>query len=285
MKKNLLIGVFSNYTWEIIEPWVVSAKKNIKNCDVALVVLNSDFDTIDKITEHGCGAILCNVDKENRKVFHNSNFAPHVERFIHLYNYLKKAKDDYKYILTTDVRDIVFQTDPFDYIEEEFSKNPQYKYICGSECLKYEDEPWGNENLMQTYGEYIYNQFKDKEIFNVGVLAGYSDYMTDLCLNLFLSSINRPIPIVDQAVFNQLINTKPYSDVFKFCRLTDGWSVNAGTTNDPSKYGMFKPKLLEKEAKLVDGYVCNDSGKPFSIVHQYDRVPEWRDAMAKHCAV
>jgi hypothetical protein len=272
--KNLLIGVFSNYTWDNVAPWVNSAKKNIKDCDVVLIALNSDFDTIDKITEKEVNVVICNADDEKRIVYNHSNFAPHVERFIHLYNYLKEVKDEYKFIITTDVRDVVFENDPFEYLENNLGDK---KLVCGSECLKYSDEPWGNDNLFQTYGKYIHNRFKENEIFNVGILGGYSDYMTDICLNLFLNSINRPISIVDQAVFNVTVNTKPYSDIFKFCRLTDAFSVNAGTTNDPNKYADFKPKLLEQEAKLVDGFVCNSEGTPFVVVHQYDRVPEWNE--------
>lgn len=270
--KNLLIGVFSNYTWEHVAPWVKSAKQNIKNCDVTLIVLNSDHKTVEAITDHEVNVIICNSDEEKQIVYNHSNFAPHVERFVHLYNYLKNVKDNYKYVMTTDVRDVVFESDPFEYLENNLGDK---KLICGSECLVYTDEPWGNENLLQTYGKYVYDNFKSNEIFNVGILAGYSDYITDLCLNLFVNSINRPIPIVDQAVFNLTINTKPYSDVFKFCKLTDAFSVNAGTTNDPQKYSTFKPKLLEEEAKLVGDRVCNADGTPFVIVHQYDRVPEW----------
>lgn len=279
--KNLLIGVFSHYAWDVVEPWVISAKKNIKNADIMLVVLNSNYETIDKITEQEVNVIILNSDSEKRIVYHKSNFAPHVERFIHIYHYLKEVSKDYKYVMTTDVRDVIFQSDPFDYMDEVFA-GTNYKLICGSECLKYKDEPWGNENLFQTFGEYIHSQFKENEIFNVGVLGGYAEYMQDLCLNLFLSSVNRPIPIVDQAVFNVLVKLKPYSDVFKFAKLSDAFSINAGTTNDPTKYHTFKPLLLEEEAKLIGDVVYNSEDKPFVIVHQYDRVPEWNCVLEKY---
>ncbi len=274
--KNLLIGVFSNYTWDIIEPWVISAKRNIKNCDVVLVALNSDFDTLEKITDNEASVIICNSDEERKIVYHQSNFAPHVDRFIHLYNYLSEVHEKYKYVMTTDVRDIVFQHDPFEWMDENLGDK---KLLCTSEAIQYFNEPWGDENLKQTYGQYVYNRFCENEIFNVGILAGYSEYIKDLCLNLFINSINRPIPIVDQAVFNVTVNTKPYSDVFKFCQLKDGFAVNAGTTNDPSKLHQFKPRLLEDGAVMRDGMVYNSEGKEFVVVHQYDRVPEWNSVI------
>jgi hypothetical protein len=56
----------------------------------------------------------------------------------------------------------------------------------------------------------------------------------------------------------------------------DGWAAQLGTTADPSKIEQFRPFLLEAEPKMVEGKVTTSTGKEFTIVHQYDRVPEWR---------
>ena len=101
--------------------------------------------------------------------------------------------------------------------------------------------------------------------------------------NIFTNATNRPIPIVDQAVYNVLINTQPYKDVVYFADQKDGWACQAGTTVDPSKISGFRPHLTESEPiwedNLVktgeDTYICK-KGTPFVIVHQYDRVPEWK---------
>jgi hypothetical protein len=34
--------------------------------------------------------------------------------------------------------------------------------------------------------------------------------------------------------------------------------------------------LVEAEPKMVDNEVTTSTGIPFTIVHQYDRVPHWR---------
>jgi hypothetical protein len=275
--KNLLIGAFSNYNWNQLKPWVLSAKRNIENCEIALIMFNCDFDTYKKLVDEKIRLVVCGkVDNINERVYNKSNIPPHVERFVYLYEYLKSV--EYNMVLTTDTRDVVFQHDPFVQMEKLLGDK---KLICTTECLKYVDEPWGNENLLNTFGDYVYSQFKDNVIYNVGVFGGYAEYVRDLAINLFVNSINRPIPIVDQAVFNQTINTKPYSDIFKFCTLNDAFSVNLGTTNDPSKYEYFKPKMTENEAQMIDDTVCNDQGTSFSIVHQYDRVPDWNEIVLK----
>jgi hypothetical protein len=77
-----------------------------------------------------------------------------------------------------------------------------------------------------------------------------------------------------------LINTQPFKDVIQFMPHDSGWACQAGTTVDPSKINEFRPKLVCKEPQFKDGYVLNlpdNMASKFSIVHQYDRVPEWRN--------
>jgi hypothetical protein len=142
--------------------------------------------------------------------------------------------------------------------------------------MKYKDEPWGNQNLMETFGPFFHERFKDNIIYNVGVLAGRGESMRDLCAMIFAMSVNRPIPIVDQSTFNFMISQEPYKSVARYMTSEEGWACQLGTTADPSKLEQFKPFLLEPSPIMVDGEVATSAGKVFTIVHQYDRVPEWK---------
>ena len=196
----------------------------------------------------------------------------HVERFIHIYKLLKDNL--YRYVITTDVKDVIFQKNPSEWLEQNLSK--EERLVFSSESMKYKDEPWGRENLTQCYGQGIYEDFKNNTIFNVGVLAGRGYAMRDLTLQLFLNCINRPIPIVDQAVFNVMISRHPYLDSSMYTVSEDGWACQLGTTADPSKIDSFRPFLLEPSPKMEGDKVLTSTGKEYIIVHQYDRVPEWK---------
>jgi hypothetical protein len=148
--------------------------------------------------------------------------------------------------------------------------------MFASESMKYKDEPWGNQNLMETFGPFFHERFKDNTIYNVGVLAGRGEAMRDLCAMIFAMSVNRPIPIVDQSTFNFMISQEPYKSVARYMKSEDGWAAQLGTTADPSKINEFKPFLLEPSPIMKDGKVATSTGKDFTIVHQYDRVPEWK---------
>jgi len=263
-KRNLIIGGFTNYGINQLKPWVLSALEVAgDNTDVVLVAGNTTKETVQWLTQQGV-VVIPMVQVENIPV--------HVLRFLSIYDFLRGHWQTYNYVVTTDVKDVIFQTNPFDVIESCLDDTSS-KLIIASEGLKYKDEPWGNENLMQAYGPYVYEKFKDNEIFNVGTFGGEAEYVKDMVFNIFTNAINRPIPICDQAVFNVLINTQPFKDI---CFQSAGWACEAGTVADPSKIEQFRPNLLFSEPTVKDGIVLDIDGNPFPIVHQYDRVPQWK---------
>jgi hypothetical protein len=242
-------------------------------------MMNADKATMDKVVEAGFSVIGFNQDEDGNLVY-ESTLKVHVERFLHIFNHLNKV--DYRYVITTDVKDVVFQRNPIDWLESNLDPYNKNQLVFSSESMIYKDEPWGKQNLQETFGEYMYEYFKNSEIFNVGVLAGRGYAMKDLAINIFLSSINRPIPIVDQSTFNVLVSMEPYKSTSIYNASEDGWACQLGTTVDPSKIKEFKSKLLEPSPTFRDGKVYTSNGsKEYYIVHQYDRVPKWKAEIEK----
>jgi hypothetical protein len=156
----------------------------------------------------------------------------------------------------------------------------------------YEDEPWGNNNYLQAFGPFFHNLIKKNEIYNVGVMAGRLDVVRDIILLILQLSINRPISIVDQAVYNFILNTGLVKSRTEFFGNNSGWACNLGTTlaaiqsgagdigqkNDPTAQIMYQTKYLYSQPTFKDdGTVCNSHDIPFCIVHQYDRVADLAD--------
>jgi hypothetical protein len=174
------------------------------------------------------------------------------------------------------VKDVVFQNNPSYFLEENLDKTSK-QFIFASESMLYKDEPWGNQNLLDTFGPFFHNIFKENEIYNVGVLAGRGDSMRDLAAMIFAMSLNRPIAIVDQSTFNFMISQEPYLSTSLYLRSEDAWACQLGTTADPNKLQQFKPFILEPLPRLINGKITTSTGVPFTIVHQYDRVPAWKE--------
>lgn len=262
-KQSLIIGAATGYNYNQLKPWIESINECGFEGDKVLVLGQASEETRTKILEQGFKIVeMIQVD------------APiHVARFLSIYDYLKDTWQDYEYVITTDVKDVYFQTNPVDWLSEGL---PPHRLVAGSESIRYKDESWGNQNLLETYGPYVHELFKDNIIYNVGTIGGASEYVKDLMFNIFTNAINRPIPIVDQAVYNVLLQTEPYKSRAFFAEQWQSWACQAGTTADPSKIEGFRPFLTEAEPLFEDGVVKTYWGEPFCIVHQYDRVPEWK---------
>ena len=260
-----------NYGINELKPWVLSIEENIPDAHRVMCIKNISEETQQWLSNKGFELV----------VMPDAQIPVHVLRFLSIYEYLRHNHQKFEYVLTTDVKDVYFQKDPFDFLEKNNIGRSGYQIVCGSECLMYKDEAWGNDNLMQAYGPYVHSLFKNETIYNVGVLAGTLEYIKDLVFNIFTNGINRPIPIVDQAVFNVLINTVPYKDVVKKSSMSSSFACQAGTVADPSKIDTFRPYLLEQEPIWNNGVVETFDSRPFYIVHQYDRVPEWKKYIAE----
>ena len=265
-KKDLIIGGCTNYGINELKPWVLSVNECMPEAEKVMCVGKADKETKDWLVENNFKI----VDMPSAQI------PIHVLRFLAIYEYLRKNWEQYRYVVTTDVKDVFFQYSPFKWMKDFLLDLGAYELVAGSEGLKYKDESWGNENLMQAYGPYVHEIFKDNTIYNVGVLGGGAEYMKDLVFNIFTNAINRPIPICDQAVFNVLINTQPYKDKIYLAQNKHAWACQAGTMVDPSKIAQFRPYLLEEEPMFDNGVVWTADREMYCIVHQYDRVPEWK---------
>jgi hypothetical protein len=277
--KDLIIGTSTNYDWDKLKYWVNSINQSGFEGDKVLILLNCDKETVKKVSLAGFTIVGAMQDAEGNLVY-NSPIPVHVERFLHMHNFLKTR--DYRYIITTDVKDVVFQKNPVEYLEKVLNEDKDY--VFASESMKYKDEPWGDQNLFETYGNYIYDNWKNNEIYNVGVLGGHGDAMRDLFISIFAAALSRPIKICDQSTFNFMISTAPFRKCSVYLKSEDAWAAQLGTTADPSKIEQFRPNLLEPSPKLVGNEVTTSTGIPFTIVHQYDRVPEWRKLLEEKYA-
>ena len=269
--KDCIVGCATNYDWSKLKYWVNSINASGFEGYKVLILMNCDKDTVQKVNDAGFSIIAFNQDGQGNLTY-QSQLMVHVERFIHIYKLLKDNL--YRYVITTDVKDVIFQKNPSEWLEQNLVKEEHL--VFSSESMKYKDEPWGRENLTQCYGQGIYEDFKNNTIFNVGVLAGRGYAMRDLVLQLFLNCINRPIPIVDQAVFNVMISRHPYIESSMYTASETGWACQLGTTADPSKIDSFRPHLLEPSPKMEGDKVLTSTGIEYTIVHQYDRVSEWK---------
>ena len=246
---DLIISSFSNYSIEKIKPYINS----IKNCgflgEKIMIVSNVSEETISYLEKNDWQVALSEIRGH-----------PHMQRLIDIYSLLKQLNKNYRYVITTDVRDVVFQTNPSEYLE----KNLKKRILVSSENVLYKNEPWGIKNILEGYNELLLDRYKDEITCNVGVIAGFQKEMMDLLLlNYLVSQSGNTQHFTDQSSFNFIIHNELIKNQIQIEGLETNWALQMGTLNN-------KNIIQKYDISIKNDMVMHNNGK-FVIVHQYDR--------------
>jgi hypothetical protein len=270
--RDVVIGAITGYNFDTIRPWVHSLDSSGFTGHKVVICYNIDYVTCDELTKRGYTVFGFQRNEETLSLeYPKKDFSIVVDRFLHIWHFLSKF-DDIRYIVATDVKDVIFQTNPSEWLESNFTEG----ILASQESIRYCDEDWGRNNLIRSFGESIYERYKKEMIHNAGVIAGSRDYFLDLCLNIYLICNGMPGRIdggggPDQAAYNLILNSGAYKDCTYSVESEEGWAAQLGTVAN----SLYKDKTTALCPMMTqDGIVLTQSGKPFTIVHQYDRIPE-----------
>ena len=280
--KDLLIGTITNYNKQQLTPWVESIKRTGFTGDKYMVCYNISYETVQYLQSHDFK--ICVFSAIPEKQMYSYNFPPNfhvcVHRFLHMWSFLntlpEEIKKYYRYIISTDVGDVIFQSNPSTWLEQNL-EGTKYEINAATESIKYKDEVlWGAKNMHTSFGNEVYDHIKDNLIYNAGTISGKFQTILDMFIVIYNMCQGFKTANPDQAAYNLLLSLEPYKSITKFNMSEDAWAAQLGTTMNPSALNYFKANIVEK-LPIVDknnGLVCTSTGKPFVIVHQYNRMPE-----------
>lgn len=260
--KDIMIGCFNSYLPENIRPWVNSIKKSGFDGDLlAIIYGNGSAEQQSSVYLKSGGFEVVSIPSFSKSIV--------VDRFKDMALYLHRNRAKYRYVIATDVGDIVFQTNPSEFLEKHLVDKD---ILVGSECIHYRDETWGRQNMRMSYPSQA-DMMMDKVIYNAGSIAAKVDAAIELFVDIYNMSITTPVYNPDQAAMNILVHTK-YLDKTNLCSMKEGWSIQCGTVADPNRLKEYGHLLIENDFKFDAGVGYNISGDKVCLVHQYNRVPD-----------
>jgi hypothetical protein len=173
------------------------------------------------------------------------------DRFKLFYDFLIQRPNKTFWIIC-DSRDILFQHD---------FKLERDKVYLSSEGITHAD-PWNSldQHHWQLHCRHKSN-YSEWEVINGGFLAGPADKLANLCLLIWTTLLQNTAIATDQAVINYLYHTV-LKDKITLLKPDDGVIVHS--------YGICSGQIA---AGIHDGKLVNANSVPWSIVHQYDRLP------------
>lgn len=280
--KNLLIGGSDLYDWSKVKTWANSARDAGHNGDIVILAyrIKNQDEYLEEARKLDIDVYQIDYDQYGQPIKHHDkgrDTQSHQMRFFHMWQYLME-NHDYKYVISTDIRDVYFQRNPFEFLNEmlpDIYTDPFEhfipKLIASAEGMKYEDEPWGLDNMFRGFGPIVTEYAKPWPIFNVGVMAGPPTMMRDMFFKIYNMTVGRYIPS-DQSAYNIFVNMTDKDNFFTATH-DAGWVCQCGTALDPEK-SHYIPKFQGPRPSIIDGRVYTSYGEEYYIVHQWDRVPE-----------
>ncbi len=250
MKKNLILGLAANYDWPILKNFVCSLRQTEYKDDVVLFVdARLDPDTRAALDRYHIGTI--GIDGSI-----SDNLPPSVYRIMLFHDFLAEHKDEYNQVLLTDVRDVVFQKDPF-----AFETHNKLCFFMESASIPLKESNWNALWMIATFGVKALHEMGDNLISNVGTVVGPAERMIPYLASLIRHLENVKVHMmfgIEQAVHNYVIMSKEVDDYLIF------------HTEDGPVATLSEYKEIRQDE---NGFFLNLKNDVAHVVHQYDRHP------------
>lgn len=244
---DLVLGYAAGYDAASIAPFVRSLRAVFGGS--AAMVVNERPDVLALLDEHGVEAVVVEPGRA---------WEPHavVARFA-AWARLLDARPGVGDVLLTDVRDVVFQGDPF------CPRPPGLEVFVENEEGRLGDHAFNMKHLAALVGADLSALLADKPCICVGTIVGPREEVARLCrLILMLAAIPRSGAGgafgADQAACNLAVH------------------LGLASARVRANYGRVATVGLTGRGRVrfADGLILNPDGSASPIVHQYDRHPE-----------
>lgn len=270
MPEDLTIAVVRGLSWEALRPYAVSLTQTGFKGTKLMFVENLSDEARAHLTVLGFELVDRVTPPSKLHPGMPPDWAYGVYRFVPVVGYLVDNPGRFRYVIWTDVRDVIFQTNPSDWLKQHLA--PSIIVVAGlGHAIKscpYND-PWVRAAHPPSYEE-----VRECEAVACGTFAGEADAMLMLFIDIFDGCLYANDPqATDQGMLNYLMRCEPYDKIARIPRMTEGFSAQwfPAKDKDPTIYPDYGFPVFDKKR----GLVLAPTGGAFSIVHLYDRDPEW----------
>jgi hypothetical protein len=252
--KYTIVGCITKYGIDDIRPYVESIDKSGFNGEKLMLIYDVSNDVIEYLTKKGWLIV-------------QSELQEHIilQRFRDMYAFLQSYETDV--IIWTDVKDVIFQKDPTEWLNKWMRRD----ILAFSECMIMQNEPWTCINSGTTFPMEWEFGMKDQISYCAGTIVGKKNAIKDLFIEIYRWSKTtaNPEQLSDQAAYNVLLHLEHFKNSVQFVTQEQGFVTQLGTVwIKKNEIPLLEPTPIYKDDKFY-----NKKGEEFTIIHQYDRDP------------
>jgi len=250
--KYTILGCITKYNVDDIKPYVESIIRSGFSGDKLMLCYDISQQTIDYLHKNGWLVVT-------------SELQEHIilQRFRDVYALLHQYETDI--IIWTDVKDVVFQKDPTEWL----NKNMVGNILAFSECVRLKDDAWAVVNSGTSFPMEWELGMKNEISYCAGTIVGKKNNIRDLFIEIYRWSkaTENPQQLSDQAAYNILLRLENFKSSVQFVNQEEGFITQLGTVWIKRN----ELPITEPTPIYEDGKFYNQKREEFYIVHQYDR--------------
>jgi hypothetical protein len=274
--RDLMISVVRDYGWAPLRVYGNSIARCNMTADRVLIYDNISTEAYDAFAARGFQ--LVHVPMTNS--FPRFIFRARQEAAL---KWLTDKVQNYRFILWSGLRDHIFQSDPFAWIENYLGADTD-RLIGAGEGWQMKNVPCETEWNRNTCPQSSWAHLAEREALCSDTIAGDARLVHQVLKTVADMVVNNE-RAVDQAASNYALYCL-HQDKLRIPALAEGYCATwfPEKAMDPAKligYDNFGRLTLGAPVFNVrDGLVYTPDGKtPYTMVHQYDRCPVWKDLM------
>jgi hypothetical protein len=218
--QDLILGVLGGpwvgtYGYPGVEDYLVSIKRSGFTGRKVMLSWGIRLEVLQKLVEYGFEVV--DLPQPSEPFF--------IARMRVCWEYLREHFAEFRYIFWLDIKDLVVQTDPSIWMEENIGK---HKLIASTECVSIEREETNQIWAREILGVEKYLSIMNEEVINGGTWAGEAETMTE--------------------VFHQVhLECKDYKGPYPPCQITINWVMR----QSPFKEVLYIPRWSESFAACL----------------------------------
>lgn len=254
---DLILSVVKDRNWNDIDCYALSLAQTGYKGRAVMFVENVPADAQGNLKALGFEVIPFNT--QSKLHFQTS-------RYKIAASFLEAFTTRFRYVLWTDICDLVFQTDPMKWRED----NLKPAMLLGAK------EGWLIKNqaindiwLQRLTSGEEYQNIREQEVLCSGTIFGTSEIMRDL-FQAIANYSSDSMQGIDQGIWNLLARRKPFSGYLRVPEMDEGFVCTCGpflAPSDPHTWTV-EPPIFDRSTGLA---MTPDGSKPFAVMHQYNR--------------
>jgi hypothetical protein len=243
-RKNLIMGLFSGMTFDQVEKFLGSLRRTTFRGDVCVFVEAVTPETVDTLLAHGVMVERARPPAEPQMPVLSSRFFDYLE-------FLACRGAEYDHVMLSDLRDVVFQSDPFAEPLPADIVFARERCLVGGVTANY---GW----IFDAYGDAVAHNMRDCFVACAGTTFGTTSGIMRYLVAMTRELRDRRPPLVggvDQAVHNYIVRMRP---------LRNAWLDTTDSLVATMHFVRDESVQTTPRGVLIDGRLV-------PVLHQWDR--------------